>query len=196
MGKTWALVSVAAALLLTLGSTTARAQDNLFALSHFSNAHTTGAPDGVLRLVNDGALSDSSPDGDLCAAVYVFDSAEELNECCACRITPNGVLSLSVNTSLTSNTLTNKPPTRGVVKVVSLTPYKGVCTPTSVTPQVGIRGWLTHPQKGTSTWSITEAELTDSTFGDFESVDLPEDCAVLIELGSGAGVCSCADTKQ
>ncbi len=118
MLKKLALGAMAAAFILALGSTTAVAQDNIFALSYFSNAHTTTAPDGTLRLVNDGTLSDASPAGDLCASVYVFDSAEELNECCSCRITPNGILSLSVNTNLTSNTLTGKIPTRGVVKVV------------------------------------------------------------------------------
>src|ERR1700730_13222639 len=46
--------ALAAALILALGSTPAVAQDAPYALSYFSNAHTTGAPDGVLRLVNDG----------------------------------------------------------------------------------------------------------------------------------------------
>jgi hypothetical protein len=177
-----------------MGSTAAVAQDNVFALSYFSNAHTTGAPDGVLRLVNDGNVADSSPAGDLCASVYVFDSAEQLNECCSCKITPNGILSLSVNTNLTSNTLTGVTPTRGVVKVVS---SKGTCDATAVAPQIGIRASITHPQKGTGTgYQITEEELTDSTYGSAESADLAEDCAVLIELGSGHGVCSCSDSKQ
>jgi hypothetical protein len=188
---------MAAALILALGSTTAVAQDNIFALSYFSNAHTTGAPDGALRLVNDGTLSDSSPAGDLCASVYVFDSAEELNECCSCRITPNGILSLSVNTNLTSNTLTGKLPTRGVVKVVSSKLSGGICDAKAVAPQTGIRGWLTHIQQtSTTSFSPTEEELLDSTYGSSESADLAEDCTVLIELGSGAGKCSCRDSKQ
>jgi hypothetical protein len=195
MCRTLALVAIAAALVLAMGST-AVAQDNVFALSYFSNAHTTGAPDGALRLVNDGNVSDSSPAGDLCASVYVFDSAEQLNECCSCRITPNGILSLSVNTNLTSNTLTGKTPQRGVVKVVSSTLSGGTCDATASAPQIGIRGWISHPQKGTSTWSITEEELTDSSFGAAEQADLAEDCLVLTELGSGAGICSCADSKQ
>jgi hypothetical protein len=196
MCKTLALVAIAAALVLTMGATTAVAQDNLYALSYYSNAHTTGAPDGVLRLVNDGNVSDSSPAGDLCASIYIFDSAEELNECCSCRITPNGIVSLSVNTNLTNNTLTGKKQARGVAKVVSSKLSGGTCDPTVVAPQIGIRGWLTHPQKGTSTWSITEEELMDSTFGSAEQADLAEDCEVLVELGSGAGICSCADSKQ
>src|SRR6202165_5389496 len=130
--------AMAAALILALGSTTAVAQsgfDDVYAVSHFSNAHVTGAPDGVLRLFNDGSVSDASPAGDLCASVYVFDSQEELNECCSCKITPNGILSLSVNTNLTSNTLTGKLPTRGVVKVVSSKLSSGSCDARAVTPQ-------------------------------------------------------------
>ena len=188
--------AVAAALILAVGSTPAVAQDNIFALSYFSNAHTAGAPDAALRLVNDGTLSDSSPAGDLCASVYVFDSREEMNECCSCRITPNGILSLSVNTNLTSNTLTGKFPTRGVVKVVSSKLSSGSCDATAVAPQVGIRGWITHVQKGANGYVFTEEELIDSTYGSAESADLAEDCTVLIELGSGQGVCSCTDSLQ
>src|SRR3979411_3449056 len=117
--KSLAFGAMAAALVLASGSTLAVAQDNIFALSYFSNALTTNAPDGTLRLVNDGTVSDASPAGDLCASVYVFDSAEELNECCSCRITPNGIISLSVNTNLTSDTLTGRTPTRGLVNAVS-----------------------------------------------------------------------------
>ena len=188
--------AMAAALILALGSTTAVAQDNIFALSYFSNAHTTNAPDGTLRVVNDGTLSDASPAGDLCASIYVFDSTEELNECCSCRVTPNGILSLSVNTNLTSNTLTGKSPSRGVVKVVSSKLSSGSCDATAVAPQVGIRGWITHVQKGANGYVFTEEELIDSTYGSAESADLAEDCKVLLELGTGQGVCSCTDSLQ
>ena len=207
--------AMAAALILALGSTTALAQDDsadsVYALSYFSNAHTTGAPDAALRLVNDGFVSDASPAGDLCASIYVFDSREELNECCSCRITPNGILSLSVNKNLTSNPLTGTIPTRGVVKVVSSSPFvytgttkvgrsspiSGACDPTAVNLQIGIKGWLTHVQKGTGTgFGQTEEELTNSTLGQLEAIDLAEDCGVLTELGSGRGICTCTDSVQ
>lgn len=184
------------AIALVLGAGTAMAQDNVYALSYYSNAHTATAPDAVLRLVNDGNVADSSPAGDLCASVYVFDSQEEMNECCSCRVTPNGILSLSINNNLTSNTLTGRIPTRGVTKVVSSSPSAGTCDPTVSTPHVGIRAWQTHIQKAYSGYSITEEELADSTFGSAEQADLAEDCAVLIELGTGSGICSCADSKQ
>src|ERR1700736_2694288 len=125
MGKASALSIVAVVLVLVVPSSGAVGQDNVFALSYFSNANTRGAPDAVLRLVTDGTVSDASPAGDLCASVYVFDSKEEMNECCSCRITPNGILSLSVNTNLTSDTVTGRSPTRGIIKVVSSKPVAG-----------------------------------------------------------------------
>ena len=194
--------AMAAALILAVGSTTAVAQtgfDDVYAVGHYANAHVTGAPDGVLRLVNDGTLSDASPAGDLCASIYVFDAAEQLAECCSCRITPNGILSLSVNNNLTKNPLTPKIPPRGVIKDVSSTPTSaGKCDATTQNQQEGIRGWITHPQRGATatTFGLTEDELMDSFLSTAEANDLAEDCKVLVELGTGHGICSCADSAQ
>jgi hypothetical protein len=196
MCKTLAVSIVALVSVLTIGSTDAVAQDNVFALSYFSNAHTLGAPDAVLRLVNDGTVSDASPAGDLCASVYVFDSREELNECCSCRITPNGILSLSVNTNLTADTLTGRSLTRGIVKVVSSSLSAGSCNPRAMAPQAGIRGWITHVQRASRGFSLTEEDLSDSTYGSLESADLSEDCTAIIELAGGGGICSCTDSTQ
>jgi hypothetical protein len=197
MCKTLVLGTVAVVLVLIMGSTDAVGQDNVFALSYFSNAHTRGAPEAVLRLVNDGTLSDASPAGDICASVYVFDSIEELSECCSCRITPNGILALSVNTNLTHDPLTGKTLTRGIVKVVSSKVSGAFCDPNVVAPQIGIRGWITHVQQANrSSFSITEEKLTDSTYGSAESADLAEDCMVLTELANSTGVCSCIDSNQ
>jgi hypothetical protein len=165
-------------------------------LSYYSNAHTRSAPDAVLRLVNDGNVSDASPAGDLCASIYVFDSSEELSECCSCRITPNGILSLSVNTNLTHDSLTGKTLIRGIVKVVSSKVSGAFCDPNVVAPQIGIRGWITHVQRANIGFSVTEAELTDSTYGSAESADLAEDCMVLTEIEGSIGICSCTDSNQ
>ena len=194
--KGLAFGALAAALILALGSTTAVAQDNIFALSYFSNAHTRGAPDAALRLVNDGFVSDASPGGDLCASIYVFDSREELGECCSCRVTPNGILSLSVNNSLTSNTVTGQTLTRGVVKIVSSKPVAGRCDAAAEAPQTGISGWLTHVQKRTTGYSLTEEDLMDSNLSTLEAADLAEDCQGIIGLGIATGVCSCTDSLQ
>lgn len=187
-------------LALLLAAATAFAQDKVYALSYFSNAHTTGAPDAVLRLVNDGKVSDSSPAGDLCASIYVFDSTEELEECCSCRITPNGILSLSLNRSLTNNTATGRTLSRGVVVVVSSSLVAGQCDAAASAPHIGIRAWLTHiqqwsPGSTTTTYAITEEELAAASFGSAAKADLAEDCGFLAMI-DWSPLCSCSDTGQ
>ncbi len=188
--KKVALCTAAVAAFALAFSSGARAQDVPYALGYYSNANTAGAPDGTLRLVNDGFISDASPAGDLCASIYVFDNNEELQECCGCTVTPNGYLALGVNSNLTSNPLTGRKLTRGVIKVVSsVLP----CNPTVASVDPGIRGWLTHIEKVGTAFQVSVEDLKDSTLGGAEVQDLAEDCGVLIELGSGQGTCSCKD---
>lgn len=200
--RTLALAVLGAAFVVAVNPSTAVAQetvsvDSVYALSYYSNAHTTGAADGTLRLINDGNVSDSSPAGDLCASIYVFNNAEEMEGCCSCKITPNGLLTLSINNNLTTNNLTPGSLTRGVVKVLSTAPNGGWCSAAAGNLNPGIRGWMTHTQKSTGTsFSQTEEELTDASLGQAELADLQEDCGVLIELGSGFGVCSCRDAGR
>jgi hypothetical protein len=209
--KRIALCATAVAALALAFSAGARAQDVFFAVGYYSNANTTGAPDGTLRLVNDGFRDDSSPLGDLCAAIYVFDDREEMQECCSCKVTPNGYLALGVNANLTANTLTGRKLTRGVIKVVSSQPLtqtkNGVCDPTSATSDannhIGIRGWLTHIVKVGTGFQVSVEDLKDSHLqtgnpppAGTEAADLAEDCQVAIELGSGQGTCTCGDVNR
>ncbi len=194
--KKVALCTAAVAAFALAFSSGARAQDNPFALGYYSSANTAGAPDGTLRLVNDGNVSDATPAGDLCASIYVFDNQEELQECCSCKITPNGYLALGVNTQLTANPLTGRKLTRGVIKVVSSNTRSGICDPTNDSPHIGIRGWLTHIEKVGTAFQVSVEDLKDSSFGANEEADLVEDCQVAIELGSGQGVCSCKDVGR
>jgi hypothetical protein len=198
--------TVAAALALAF-SARAGAQDVFFAVGYYANANTVGAPDGTLRLVNDGFRSDSSATfGDLCAAIYVFDDHENQMECCSCRITPNGYLALSINSNLTANNPPNKTLHRGVIKLVSSQPTSGgICDPTTATinnnanTHIGIRGWLTHIEKvgsgyQTSTEDLKDSRLdTNATSPNAEAVKLAADCKALRNVGNGVtGVCSCA----
>jgi hypothetical protein len=199
-------------LALSLGSSpVARAQDDAYMLGYYSHAHTTGAPEATLRLTNDGNQGDSSPAGDLCASIYVFDTNEEMQECCSCKITPNGYLALAVDANLTSSPVqSHKINIRGVIKVLSTFPTQaGRCDPTKVIVnqqvnlQAGIRGWLSHIQRASSGFTVTEMELKDSNLGSSDSgislelADLQEDCQAIIKLGNGAqGVCSCADSGE
>ncbi len=183
---------LAVALLLAVG--TATAQDYNYDVGYFTNANAAGAPSARLRLTNDGYDS-AAP---LCANLYVFDTQGEMAECCSCQITPDGYLDLTVNSSLVGNMLDHGTrPTRGIIKEVSsFVPPSGTCDPTEESPENGIKGWLTHIQKGATagTFSITETPLTDASLSREElSFNLELTCFFVHWLGFPTGVCSCAD---
>ena len=87
-----------------------------YKVNYFSN---NGVADATLRITNVGTQND--PTGDLCALIYVFDPNQELAERCSCAVTPDGLLTLSVETNLTADTLTGRPLTTGDVKILSST---------------------------------------------------------------------------
>jgi hypothetical protein len=140
--------------------------------TYYSNANTTGAPDATVRVVNDG---DSG--GNLWASIYVFDDSEELTECCSCLVTPDGLLSESVNNNLTANPLTGKKPTRGVIKIISSLTESDVNTNFAHNaPNPGLRPWATHIQKLTSGFADTEAAFAISNPTDGEQKLLENLC--------------------
>ena len=198
------------AITLMLGGTAfAQGDSSVYFVTYYSNAHTTGAPDATVRIINDGDLSTSPTrcgvpgtppcGGDIYADIYVFDDSQELQECCSCEITADGLLSESVNLNLTSNTLTGRVPTRGVIKVIS-DPNGCAYNPD---PTPGLRAWSTHIQ-GTSVvfaagkvpaekspFYVTETRMADSNLNSDELERLGALCSFDVTLGSGSGVCSC-----
>ena len=178
---------LAIALVLGVISGTAVAQDNsTYAVTYYSNANTAGAPDATVRVINDGDTG-----GTLCAAFYVFDDSQEMQECCSCPVTADGLIAESVNRSLLANSLTSFVNVKGVIKVVSTNAPSGPCDPTKGSPTAGIRGWATHIQRATSGYAITETELHDANLGSAELAGLQQFCSFEIVLGSGRGTCTC-----
>jgi len=182
------LSMLAIALVLGVVSATAVAQDNsVYALTYYSNANTTGAPDATVRVINDGNTG-----GTLCAAFYVFDDSQEMQECCSCPVTADGLIAESVNKYLLANSLTSFVNHRGVIKVVSTAENSGYCDPTKGAATAGIRGWATHIQKATGyTYAVTETELHDANLAAAELASLQQFCSFEITLGSGRGTCYC-----
>jgi len=158
-----------------------------YRVDYFSNANTGGAPDGTLRLDNDGAAG-----GNLCAAIFVFDSNEELSECCSCLETPDVLRTLSINADLTANPLTGVVLSTGVIKIVAQGPDNNTCpVPNKVaTVAAGeIQGWATHIQN--SNFAETETASQVSTLSATEQTRLARQCGAILAVGSGKGICSC-----
>jgi hypothetical protein len=155
-------------------------------VDYFSNANTAGAPDGTLRIVNPGTATV----GSLCAAIYVFDSFQEMSECCSCPLSPDSLRTLSVNIDLTGNPLTGVTLHTGAIKIVSTPEVGGVCPlPTRLTPTAGLRSWTTHIQN--SNFAVTETASQDATFSYNEQVRLQSECYAIQLDGSGKGICTC-----
>ena len=192
------LTVLAIVLVLGMVSATAFAQDNsTYGVTYYSNANPGIAygikplivvpPDATVRVINDGNTG-----GNLCAAFYVFDDSQEMQECCSCPVTADGVIAESVNRYLLANSLTSFVNHRGVIKVVSTAPSSGVCDPTKGAATAGIRGWATHIQRGNgATYAITETELHDANLAAAELAGLQQFCSFEIVLGSGRGTCTC-----
>lgn len=208
MKKLGVLACSTLAIVLLLGTSAAWAQNvgdnSVYFVTYFANANVVAdtnakppvpaAPDQVVRLVNDG---DSG--ADLWASFYVFDDSEELQDCCSCVVTPDGLLSESVNNQLASFefVLTPVHVRRGVIKVISSsTPAGGPSYTNTLRP--GLRGYATHTQSafnrypfGPAPYTITEAPLAGSNLIPSEKKLLENLCQYAQELGSGFGVCTC-----
>jgi len=153
-----------------------------------------GAPDQIVRIINVGLGGTplSSPVGDICANIYVFDNTQELIACCAQRITPNELDSASVGTQLTNNPVTSVVPPAGVIKI-ALTPAGTKCDATAslstASSYLGV-AFATHLQVTGGATFVTETELSPANLGSNEAGFLSTACSFARYLGSGKGTCT------
>lgn len=148
--------------------------------------------DSVINLSNSG----SANGGDICANVYVFDPSEEMIACCSCRITPDGLNSLSARTDLISNTLTPGVPTSIVVKLLASYPVRNTCNAATGPNQTNLNsalvawGTTLHALPTTPiTYGVTEEEFTSPILGASEFTTLTQQCNFIQTNGSGFGIC-------
>jgi hypothetical protein len=178
---------------------TALADSRWYFVTYYSNANTANVPDATMRIINDGYTGQIVASE--YASIYVFDDSEELTECCSCAITPDGLLSESVNKDLTANPITGIKPTRGVIKVNgSLRPAGGLNFTNYPAP--GLHVWMTHIQGTKVTppvsgpYFVTETLAADSNlefFGPEET--LLENLCMYDYLLSGKQ-CTCTPEDQ
>jgi hypothetical protein len=193
-----------AAIALTLGpNALAQGDRSVYFTTYYANANPFGvvtgqavpnAPDATIRIINDG---DSG--ATIWASFYVFDDSQELQDCCSCPITPDGVLSESVNNQLANFdlVLTPKLDYRGVIKIIaSSTPAGGPSYTNKLV--AGLHGFAVHVQSranqypyGPGPYQLTETQLQDSNLISSEKTMLESLCSYAQTLGSGFGVCTC-----
>lgn len=137
----------------------------------------------------------TSPAGDICVDIYVFDNNQEMVACCAEQITPNELDSASVGSQLTNNPLTSVVPPAGVIKIVTTPTFSAPCDPTAF-PTGAERNageaaaFATHLQVTRGATFVTETELLPSLLSDAEGAFLQTSCSFTRYLGSGKGVCT------
>jgi hypothetical protein len=167
--------------------------NSVYFVTYYSNELPDDAHDQTVRIINDGDTGAS-----LWASFYVYDDSQELQECCSCGVTPDGLLSESVRNNLTNNPLTGIRVSRGVIKIISSSVSAGGPNFTNTT-MPGLRGWATHIESvrnqypyGPAGYSQTETALADSNLGSADRTLQEELCFYLHLLGGGhQGVCSC-----
>jgi hypothetical protein len=170
------------------GSSGSGGQGTFF--SGYYDFGTSPTGDNLIRLENPTSLN-----GNMCAMIYIFDTREEMGECCGCPLTPNQMLHDSIKHVIGSSwELAPGSPTRGVIQIVSAVPNNGrQCSPFQLyTPTPTLNGWITHAQTVAGIPGLTEVALTDNGDADpTEGTFLINLCGAIVGNGSGAGVCTC-----
>jgi uncharacterized protein YjdB len=156
-------------------------------VEYFDHAGTPGI-DETLRLSNPGFTGDK-----MCAAIYVFAADQQLSECCACKITKNGLRTLSLSTDLTSNPLTGQMLTNGTVQIVPTAPASdGTCDAASFTPAGKLSLWATHIETvAPGSLTITGGHAQTAPLSSTDLPYLQNQCQLIQTLGSGQGICTC-----
>lgn len=194
LSRVAALAGVLALGSIALAALPAAAQSDVFFVNHFD----TNGGDGVVRAINPTFTGTTLPNGIVCEMIYVFDAHEELQECCGCPVTNNGLRTISTINDLTKNPLTgpNTPMKTGVIKIVSAaanpSPAWGICNPAgSVSPTETLRAFSTHSYNGGATAGITETEFEEADLSSAELSTLTGTCGFIHTNGTGSGICTC-----
>jgi hypothetical protein len=149
--------------------------------------------DSVVNITNTGASG-----GSICVNVYTFAPDEQEISCCSCAITPDGLSSLSVQSSLISNTLTGVVPPAVVIKLLAST---GTCNAATARPGEGgfpngLAAWGTTihalpvtPGSPATTYGVIETAFTPATLSDAEYLRITSLCGFIQTDGSGFGIC-------
>jgi trimeric autotransporter adhesin len=167
------------------GSTALTVQPQLL-VTYFSQANNSAATlDANLYVTNVGMTDDS-----LCAMVYVFDTQQEMTECCACSASPDDLRTLSINNDLTNRPATGAVPATGVIEIVSAGASNQACNASSSPPGGELRAWSTHVQvTNTTTFALTETPFEVVPLTPTHASQLQSQCGFL--MTESHGICTC-----
>jgi len=165
-----------------------------------NNAGPGTIGDPLLRLINaaTGGSPLTSPVGDVCANIYVFDSNQEMLACCSCRLKANELVTASVSNQLTNNPLTSIIPSSGVIKILPTAAGSAVCSPalpSAPSDASLVMGFGTHLEITEGATFITETKIPIAPLSPNEAAFLSNACLFVTYLGSGygKGTCSCTE---
>jgi hypothetical protein len=179
--------------------------DAAFQVSYAANP---SAGESLINMVNTGANGDpllgpgfGGAAGNTCVNVYAFDPSEELIACCSCLLTPNQVVNLGVNASLTIKTQTGVVPASVTIKLLNtLAGPAGTatnCTNSAASaggagfPIVsGLVAYGTTPQAVGAAYSVVEHPFIPATLSAGELASITGRCASIIGNASGYGICT------
>jgi hypothetical protein len=188
-------VACAAAVLLLLSTTAVAQTTDVFSVTYFDNNTATGAPVAIVHVLNPG-------NGALCADVYVLGADQELSECCSCPITPNGLLTFTVDVA-TSNPGDGNPQ-RNAGSIDIIADSSASCNASSPSPTPDLRAWATHINRDSAAstatatvFDVTEDEFLDTPLSSGEQSELAGRCGFFQANSSGRGDCSaiCTETS-
>ncbi|MGA8274259.1 MAG: Ig-like domain-containing protein [Candidatus Sulfotelmatobacter sp.] len=155
-----------------------------FLLNYFSN-NAAANPDATVQVTNVGTTG-----GPLCAMVYVFDSKQEMTECCGCSISQDGLRTFSVTNDLTGSPATGVIPQVGVIEIVpAQVGSNQSCDASNVTPGGQMSAWATHMQVEAATVAPTESPFDVTGLSTTQSSVLQGLCGFL--MTNTKAMCTC-----
>ena len=193
-------VASADPVVLTLLTSAAASRTGAYQVRYLANLNVA---DSYVNISNVGTVNGNDPAGQLCANIYVFDPNEEPVSCCACPVTPNGLVRLSARDSLVRNPLTFNNPTAAVVKILFTAKTAGdACdagglpVPVATTLARGGAAWAWTPHQNTSNnrYELTETEFARSDLSISEYQKLAAVCRFIQTYASGFGLCKGCQT--
>jgi len=175
-----------------------------YQIRYAANLDVDNGNQSVINISNTGAASSIGfpvQNGDMCVSVYAFSPDEQMVSCCACLVTPNGLVNLSVKRDLTANALTPIVPGSTVIELVaSRRTGSTACDPGtfSTAEQLadGMVAWGTalHALPATAgtpvgTYGLTETPFSKGTLTQGQLNRLAQVCSFMRANGSGYGIC-------